>query len=546
MNEMIKVFLAEDEFTIRDGIKRRIAWEENGFIFSGEADNGESAYEMIRQKQPDILITDIKMPFMDGLEMSRMLRERMPNLKIIILSGYDDFSYARQAIQIGVTEYLLKPVTAGKLLNALLDVKREVMEERQQKQFLQTFLKEREENERILRYQFFNELVSGRYNSLELLKRGQEIGLLLKAAGYNLLLFKISAGDYEDSTQYQEKQVKLGSKLEEHFCAKEGVIYFERITEGGALLVKGSTPQEVREKASECIRELKEMAKAWDGLHYFVGVGKQIKNLADITECYYQANKAFTFRFLMSGNHVLCSEETKGLPIAKEDKIDLRNINVEHFDKRIVMNFLKNGLKTDVEFFVDQYIHNMGKGNMSSLMFRQYVVMDINFVIMQFQEELGWNSEDILDKFADFGNVTGYTDSLEATRKYLIRSIEASMDLRELAAMSKYSAMISKAKKFIQDHYNDEKISLNATAASVNVSPNHFSRIFSQESGATFIEYLTEIRMDKAKELLRNTKIKTSDVGFEVGYKDSHYFYYLFKKMEQCTPKDYRMKYQDY
>lgn len=543
---MIKVFLAEDEFTIRDGIKRRIAWEENGFIFSGEADNGESAYEMIQQKRPDILITDIKMPFMDGLEMSRMLRERMPDLKIIILSGYDDFSYARQAIQIGVTEYLLKPVTAGKLLNALLDVKQELAEERQQKQFLQTFLKERKENARILRYQFFNELVSGRYNSLELLSRGQEIGIMLKAGGYNLLLFKISAGNYEDSTEYQEKQVKLESVLEEHFCAKSGVIYFERITEGGALLVKGRTPKEVQEKTSECIRELKGMVEEWSGHHYFVGIGKQIKRLADITECYYQANKAFTFRFLTSGNHVLCSEETNDLPIVHEDKIDLRHINVEHFDKKIVMNFLKNGLKTDVEFFIDQYIHNMGEGNMSSLMFRQYVVMDVNFVIMQFQEELGWSSEDILDKFSDFGNVTGYTDSLEATRKYLIRSMEASMDLRELAAMSKYSAMISKAKKFIQDHYNDEKISLNATAASVNVSPNHFSRIFSQEAGATFIEYLTEIRMDKAKELLRNTKMKTSDVGFEVGYKDSHYFYYLFKKIERCTPKDYRMRYQNY
>ena len=130
--------------------------------------------------------------------------------------------------------------------------------------------------------------------------------------------------------------------------------------------------------------------------------------------------------------------------------------------------------------------------------------------------------------------------TVDMAKKYLIRSMEISMDLREMAAMNQYGAVICRAKSYIQKHYNDEQISLNMVAASVNISPNHFSRIFSQEGGSTFVEYLTEIRMEKAKELLTHSNIKVSDVGYEVGYRDSHYFYYLFKKLQGCTPKDYR------
>lgn len=541
---MIKVFLAEDEFTIREGIKKRISWEENGFILAGEANNGESAYADIREIKPDILITDIKMPFMDGLELSRRLKEEFPELRVLILSGYDNFAYARQAIQVGVTEYLLKPVTPSRLLESLLEVKAGLEEEKEQKRFLKTFLKDREENDRILRYQLFNEIVSGRYNSEELKKRAEKSEIDLEASYYNLVFFKISAEGCEGGNEYQEKLVEMTRNLEEMFNGRKGVIHFDRVTEGTALMVKGKTEKELNRRIKRTVTDIQDAVRREKGLSFFISVGKKTDALRNIADCYYDVNKAFSYRFLMSGNHTIYSGTTDESSVAEEVRINLMNLNVEHFDGRLVLNFLKNGWKSDVEFFVERYIQNLGESNMSSLMFRQYIVMDINFVIIQFLEELGWTRDDLLDQFHDFGNVTEYSRSLEMAKKYLVRSMEIVMDLREMAAMNQYGAMISKAKRYIQKHYNDEDISLNTAAASVNISPNYFSRIFSQETGNTFVEYLTEIRMNKAREILINTDIRASEVGYEVGYKDAHYFYYLFKKMHGCTPKDYRIKNQ--
>ncbi|MCQ2524771.1 MAG: response regulator, partial [Lachnospiraceae bacterium] len=118
----MKVFLVEDEYIIREGIKNIINWEGNGYTFCGEAADGELALPLISKTQPDIVITDIKMPFMDGLELSRLIKQKYPNIEIIILSGYDEFDYAKQGISIGVAQYLLKPISGADLLKAVNEV----------------------------------------------------------------------------------------------------------------------------------------------------------------------------------------------------------------------------------------------------------------------------------------------------------------------------------------------------------------------------------------------------------------------------------------
>lgn len=159
---MLKVFLVEDEIVMREGIKNNISWEEEGFEFVGEASDGELAYPLIQKTQPDILITDIKMPFMDGLELSRLVRQELPDTKIIILSGYDEFEYAQEAISIGITDYLVKPIAGAKLLEAVKKVGKLVQEEQQQRLFLKTFEQERLENIQLSRQKLFRSLASGK------------------------------------------------------------------------------------------------------------------------------------------------------------------------------------------------------------------------------------------------------------------------------------------------------------------------------------------------------------------------------------------------
>ena len=128
---MLKVFLVEDEIVMREGIKKNIQWEKEGFEFVGEASDGELAYPLIQKTRPDILITDIRMPFMDGLELSRLVKQELPDTKIMILSGYDEFEYAKEAINIGITDYLVKPISGAKLLEAVKKVAQIVEEEKE-------------------------------------------------------------------------------------------------------------------------------------------------------------------------------------------------------------------------------------------------------------------------------------------------------------------------------------------------------------------------------------------------------------------------------
>lgn len=169
---MIKVFLVEDEIIIRNGIKNSINWEMHGYDFVGEASDGELALPMILEKKPDILITDIKMPFMDGLELSEQVKKVLPATKIMILSGYNEFDYAKMAIKIGVTDYLLKPISSEKLLDAVNKVAEEIRKEQSEKEQMNQYAREMQENKESEKFQFFNQVFAGSMPFGECLEQG--------------------------------------------------------------------------------------------------------------------------------------------------------------------------------------------------------------------------------------------------------------------------------------------------------------------------------------------------------------------------------------
>ena len=158
---MLKVFLTEDERVVREGLRDMIPWEQYGFVFAGEASDGEMALPLVRKIRPDVLITDIKMPFMDGLAFSRLVSKELPDMKILILSGYDDFAYAQQAIELHVDQYLLKPITKASMIQALEQTKAHIEEEREQRDYRRRFVRESREYEHYARRLFFEKLVGG-------------------------------------------------------------------------------------------------------------------------------------------------------------------------------------------------------------------------------------------------------------------------------------------------------------------------------------------------------------------------------------------------
>lgn len=538
---MIKVFIVEDETVIREGIKRRIDWEANGLCLVGEAGDGELAYPMIQETKPDLLITDIMMPFMDGLELSELVKREMPQIKIIIISGFEHFVYANRALKIGIVDYLSKPVDARKLLNIMIQVREQIEIEKQKRKYIELYEMEREKKRILKKNQLFNDMISDRCSVSEIISRGLQLEIDLAAKEYNIILFQCWKEKTDVQVELSEQDIMniIAEKLEEKQCK---AVYFNRESEGGAILVKGKDRDELKCVVSKILKTLDQVTLTWTGYRYFAGIGQCFTRLRDITKCYYQANKAFAYRLFDQTKNVVFSAELQDIDKDQGMRMNMDEIDLGRMDKDILEDFLKNGSQQEVADFIDTYIESIGKANMDSMIFRQYIVLDTNFAALRFLKKIGNKEERLKEHHTKVGDLLTNISSRELTRNYLIKIVDLCIESRDQMSKSRLEGWIEDAKDYINEHYGDEKISLNAVAAYVNVSPNHFSRVFRQVEGKTFVEYLTQTRLNKAKEMLRCSSMKTSDIGSRLGYRDAHYFYYIFKKEVGCTPKDYRMK----
>lgn len=533
---MIKIFLVEDEKIVREGIKTGIPWERHGFEFVGEAPDGELAFPLIQEKRPDILLTDIRMPFMDGLELAELVKRELPDTRVMFFSGYDDFDYAKRAIRIGAADYLLKPISSEKLLEALERMSESIVQQRNEKEYRLGLERMLEERLMIERDRLFDDMVAGRMPLTEMMEAGKKHHLNLSASRYNLLLFQTSTA--ADQEQYSADKVAFEAELNAAMEKESRIISFNRLSEGYAFLIKGIDDASL-ERQIEHLRDLlKTLAGRYSNMQYFGGIGTPVVRLGELGECYQSANRVFAHRYLMEPNQILREQDLHAGQELLPD-MSIKSMDVGNLDRSIIANFLKNGSEADAEYFVDEYFAGFGE-NVNSVMFRQYLVLDLYMAVTGFVTQLGLDPEDLV---ANFGDLDGLQPAITAVKSSVDCAktlVKTAIGLRVEFSQKKYRLVLEKARDYIKNHYQDEDISLNVVASCVNISPNHFSSIFSQEMGTTFIEYLTNTRMEAARTLMRTTCKRTSEISYDVGYKDPHYFSYLFKKTQGMTPKDFR------
>lgn len=537
MIRKIKVFLVEDEVIIRSGVKKSINWEQEGYEFVGEASDGELAYPMILKEKPDILITDIRMPFMDGLELSRLVKKELPDIKILILSGYDEFEYAKKAIKIGVTEYLLKPISAAKLTEVLNAVAETIRQENEEKNLLETYFAEMRENTERDKMRLFEKLLMGDLSMGEILEAGERFGMNLGASCYKIVLFKILAN--LENHVYAEQMVDACSSVEQAASMMEGVYVFQRGVEGWAFLLTAQDEKSMEESAKILYQNLKQAMKNYTQLEYFGGIGSTVPRIRSLKQSFREADRAFAARFVEEANQIISQKEFEKSQM--EEGLKMQGVVQIGKSREMLQKFLSNGTREEVKAFSDAYISRIEEENIRSTMVRQYVVIDVCIVILSFCERIS-SANRLQEEAEELQKMMQKIHSLSEIKKYVVRLLNEAIELRDAESGRRYSDLIAAAKKEIENHYMTEEISLNTVAISVGMSPSYFSSIFSKEAGKTFVEYLTEVRIEKAKEFLMCSSMKTSEIGYEVGYKDPHYFSYIFKKVQGCAPKEYRAR----
>lgn len=547
---MLKIFLAEDEVVVRETIKRMIPWEELGFELVGEAADGEMALPLLIRQQPDLLITDIKMPFMDGLTLARLAKKEIPGLKVVILSGYDDFNYAKQAIGIGVEDYLLKPITKNALIERLSEIRSRYEHEKTQKEYYEKFHREMQAYEKNSIRDFFEALVRGSMDMMEVYKRAEKLGLDIVAEAYNVLIFTMNcdedfSGQRDEYSSWEAESLEL---LENFFAGHSSAMLFRSNIFSYGVLLKGQR-ETIEENTRACVDEIRKILSRQDGRReWFLAVGQSVERLSQIQKSYHTASRAFSQRYLYDENILYYDEmetmEHPGGQAETEDNAYLQKVDVNALNPAILQKFLSNGLQEETENFVKDYFYAIGQEPMESLVFRNYVILNVRFSVISFIKGLGCDTNEM--ESADTEEVLAESGkNMESAITYAKKMISQAIEIRDQNSGNKNRSILKTAVDFIDSHYMEEDISLNTVANVANVSANHFSALFSQNMGQTFIEYLTTLRMNKAKELLRCTGMRSSEIAGEIGYKDAHYFSYLFKKTQGMTPSDYRKARED-
>ena len=534
--QMFKVFLVEDENVVREGIRKNIQWEQYGFQYTGDASDGELALPMIREIQPDLLITDIKMPFMDGLTLIKLVRSELPRTKIVIISGYDDFTYAQQAIRMGVDQYLLKPIIKDKLVEILVELYGKMNEERQQQEYIEYFRREAQEYENFSRRSFFEKIVTGVLNESEIIETARSMDMDIEAPFYNIVLFSLSSAEYDGSAPeiYTENLASLQDDVTKLFIGRPELILFRRNITIHAVLVRGSE-DDIVTNTIECIKNIRDRClAAGNDVGWYIARGTPVPRLSALPSCFAEASRILSYRYLCPDEHILTEASIQDL---RENSRFRAGTCSNEIDTEHVRKFLSGGTENEIEDFLEQVLENTGERVVSTALLCRYLAMTIYFAALKYLEMIGCSIDSLWsidlwpsDSIATAGDL----------RNYAREVIRRAIDLRDRESTRRQHVLLKQAIDYIDKNFSDPSISLDKVAKNVNISPSYLSAVFSQEVGQTLTEYITSRRINEAKNMLRNTDMRLSEIAFAVGYKDPHYFSFVFRKVSGCTPSDYR------
>jgi two-component system response regulator YesN len=493
------LFFVEDEIGIRENIRHSINWEDTDFEYLGDASDGEAALPQILELMPDIVVTDIKMPFMDGLELCRCLKKERPETEILILSGYDEFAYAQRAISLGVSEYLLKPITPVKLMQTLNKAALKLSAAKESALALERLRSGYSETEVVLSERFLYGLVTGSVPVPEAYEKAPAFGYDLRAKGYMIVVARSSA---------QADRQALGELLREQRHATFMIGYHEC----GAILFGDEAG------LLEAAKQLSSALAALYGQGISLGIGRIVGRISELGESYRDAEGCI---------RILTAQTDAGF---NKDALDSRAVAELMPGQRKLGEFLRVGLVSEIPAFLSDYLSEGDAGK--SFLYSLYALTQLNFTVREFVAEWG-------DAFPEADEMVSMRQASDV-RTQCERLLRTALECRDSSRGSRYSDVVGDIKRYVADNFSKGEINLEELARTAKLSAGHMASVFKKETGSTITEYITKVRIASAKELLRATHLRTAEISDHVGYGDPNYFSTIFKKQTGQTPREYR------
>jgi len=530
----MKVFVVDDEAIVRVGLKSLINWEEHGYVLVGEASDGNKALEAIRTRKPDIVITDIKMPVMDGIELIRTLTKMENPPKIVVLSSYSDFPLVKEAMRLGASDYLLKlEITPELLLNVLDELRAEhVKHSHPNEQLYQTSIRK---NIHVLKQKFFKDLLNFHMDEEEL---RQSVALYEINLSLNMVVcVAIRITQTYGRTVAEDKDMELLSFSVVNIVEEilnvlfSGHCFVTKPFEFSAVI--SASNEEHLGSFTELLSTVVEMLKTYLNVDAVIGSGRWHQGIEGLKQSYREARQALDIGVATSQKPIVFWEDIASsravssmytiMPykdLLTECLQFCQTENLEQLFAKIRDEIRKRSLPLENQIDICLELHFM-----LSDFFTKHE-LEINEVLGE-----AYRTPQQIAKFASLRQVLDWLaqvrDQLKAFTSLLIHNGG--------------SRAVVKAKKFIAENYM-KNVTLKDVAKEVHLTPFYLSHLFVQHAGKSFTEYLTHVRIRKSQELLRQTDLKIYEIGELVGYQNSTYFNKIFKKVTGMTPIEFRNK----
>lgn len=522
---MYRIMIAEDEPEVLGAMLSTIDWNAHGFEAPAGCRDGRVAIERIEEGyEPDALITDICMPFVDGLELTRYINRQLPNTIVVVLTGYDDFKYAQKAIKLQVYDYLLKPITPGRI-NELTDQLREELDRRR--------IHNIEDSMKITGGYFLNLLITRRLdeNTIEENCRAHEFsfsGRYHAAATIDLDLPAPSTVDESGNLELMRYGLcNIAQELAEDY---PNALVFQGNDGTAKLIVSANDRDELYERITGLARTVSATAGGGLGIPVSAGIGEPVAYLDELHLSHAQSLTALSYRFFYGEGSVICETD---VDIKKSQEIDYPSC--ERAFETAVRTLDRAGAQAAVTELIDQ-LRDSHIAFDRCVLYSQKLIMSLIGIT---GEIVGEHEIDELEKTWEHANFYA-VPTISRLGEMVEMVCDKAFGLLELVRSDTAASQVIKAEKYIRDCYSNPELSLNMITEHLSISTSYFSAIFKSKTGSTFVEYLTRVRMEKAKQILAFTDRRTYEAAEDVGFSDPHYFSVAFKRVTGMTPKEYR------
>ena len=528
---LYSVLLVDDEEDAVRVMMDRIDWTALGFQLAGYAHNGVEALEIAEDSLPDVVLTDIKMPFMDGLTLGKKLKERDSGIKLIIFSGFDEFEYAKEAIRLEVEEYLLKPVDRHELTEVFTRVRETLDREQDDRENIDQLQDYYMASLPVLQESFLTSLLEGRVPQAQIWQYLRNYRLQMDGPFYLTAIAHISTSGRNGEMDPVYRQMQVRKLLEEHFSTAyraRVLIYLRDIV----MLVQVAGEEEATRFTDEC-DNFCHMAKRFFSEPLTVGVGSVCSCLTDIPSSYEGARQALSYRAIYGNGRAINIAETD--PGKKPGNM----LSLDYTGE--VLRQIRLGDRDGLALAVDACISQVTADAATYESYRTFLLS----LLAQLSALAMSSGIPLTEIMSDADNVMGIlfqTESPDEVRSWLgsvTEKLRAGIVSRRENASGSF---VAKAVQYVQQHYAENNISIETVCSELAVSAAYFSTVFKKETGKTFISYLTDYRMEQAVERLLTTDEKTYVIAEKVGYADPNYFSYVFKKQFGRSPSKYRQE----